>query len=141
MLEPNSPPASELVAEVRRQLNSIGDPCSVAHGVPMGLADMGLVERVEVDADGNVDIALRLTSPSCVMVSYFKVQAEDRIAALPGVRRVAVTTDIGLDWTPDMMSDDAKRRRCAALIARGIPRRELKRARPTPRREPEGHSR
>jgi metal-sulfur cluster biosynthetic enzyme len=111
---------SELVAEIHRQLNSIGDPCSVAHGVPMGLDDMGLVQDVQVDPDGNVDIRLRLTSPTCVMVSYFKVQAEDLIAALPAVRSVRVTTDLGLDWTPDMMSEAAKQRRRAALMARGI---------------------
>ena len=122
-LEPGSPAPreSELVAQIRHLLNSIGDPCSVAHGVPMGLDDMGLVEAVGVDPDGNVDIRLRLTSPTCVMVSYFKVQAEDRVAQLPGVRSVTVRTDIGLDWTPDMMSDDAKARRQAALAARGIP--------------------
>jgi metal-sulfur cluster biosynthetic enzyme len=109
------------VAEIHHQLNSIGDPCSVAHGVAMGLDDMGLVEAVQVDQDGNVEIRLRLTSPTCVMVSYFKIQAEDRVAELPGVRSVTVTTDLGLDWTPEMMSEAATRRRRAALQARGMP--------------------
>lgn len=108
-------------AEIRRQLNTIGDPCSVANGVPMGLDDMGLVESVDLGPDGDVQIKLRLTSPTCVMVSHFKVQAEELALTVPGVRSVGVSSDIGLDWSPDMMSESAQQRRTAALNARGIP--------------------
>jgi metal-sulfur cluster biosynthetic enzyme len=112
---------TELVSEIRRILDTIGDPCSVAHGVPMGLGEMGLVESVDVDSDGNVVVRLRLTSPTCVMVSYFRITAADRIAELAGVRSVEVHADLGLDWSPEMMSESAKQRRRAALRARGIP--------------------
>lgn len=114
-------PDSALVAEIRRQLDTIGDPCSVAQGSSMGLDEMGLVEDVEVDADGNVTVRLRLTSPTCTMVGYFGVEAKRLVGALPGVRNVEVRADLGLDWTPDMMSEAAKARRRAVLAARGIP--------------------
>jgi metal-sulfur cluster biosynthetic enzyme len=110
-----------LVDEIRRTLDTIGDPCSVAHGVPMGLDEMGLVEHVSVDPDGNVAIRLRLTSPTCVMVSYFRIQAEERVLSLAGVRSVEVVNDLGLDWSPEMMSSAAKARRQATLRARGVP--------------------
>jgi metal-sulfur cluster biosynthetic enzyme len=110
-----------LVAEIRRELDTIGDPCSVAHGTPMGLDEMGLVEAVHLDADGNVQIHLRLTSPTCMMVGYFGVEARSRIGQLPGVRSVEVTADLGLDWTPDQMSDAARTRRRELLRSRGIP--------------------
>jgi metal-sulfur cluster biosynthetic enzyme len=117
------PPLSQdsLTAEIRRRLNSIGDPCSVANGVPMGLDEMGIVEDVQADADGNVVIRLRLTSPTCMMIGYFKVQAEERVGQLPGVRTVSVLADQGLDWRPEMMSETAQQRRRDALRARGIP--------------------
>ena len=109
-----------LVDEIRRTLDGIGDPCSVAHGVPMCLDEMGLVEHISVDPDGNVAIRLRLTSPTCVMVSYFRIEAEERVLELPGVRSVEVVNDLGLDWSPEMMRPAAKARRGAALRARGI---------------------
>jgi metal-sulfur cluster biosynthetic enzyme len=112
---------AELVTAIRRELDGIEDPCSVAAGSPMGLAEMGLVEHVQVDGDGNVTVRFRLTSPSCMNLGFFKVEAEARIAELPGVRSVAVSADLGLDWSPDMMSDAAKARRRAALLAMGIP--------------------
>lgn len=108
-------------AELRRVLDTIGDPCSVAVGVPMGLGEMGLLERIEVDADGNVEIDLRLTSPSCMMLGYFKVEAERLAKSIAGVRTVTIKSDTGFDWRPEMMSPAARRRRREALLARGGP--------------------
>lgn len=114
-----------MISEIERLLDTIGDPCSVAQGVPMGLAEMGIVERVTVDREGHAEIRLRLTSPSCMMVGYFTVEAERLLLGIPGIRSVAVSTDIGLDWRPDMMSAAAKRRRRQALLARGVPKHML----------------
>ncbi len=110
-----------VIDEIRRALDTIGDPCSVANGTPMGLQEMGLVEDIRLDDDGNVAIRLRLTSPTCMMIGYFDVEAKRRVQQIAGVRSVEVTADRGLDWTPDLMSDAAKQRRRAALRARGIP--------------------
>ncbi len=112
---------SEIVAEVRRALDTIGDPCSVAQGVPMGLDEMGLVEKVELRPGGHVEIRFRLTSPSCMMGGYFKAEAEKAVGAIPGVSSVGVSSDLGLDWHPEMMSAGARRRRRRALLARGGP--------------------
>lgn len=114
-----------MVSEIQRLLDTIGDPCSVAQGVPMGLGEMGIVESVTVDPDGHAEIRLRLTSPSCMMVGYFTVEAERLVLGIPGLRSVSVSTDIGLDWRPDMMSAAATRRRQQALLAKGLPRHVL----------------
>jgi metal-sulfur cluster biosynthetic enzyme len=111
----------ELAAAIRRELEGIGDPCSVAAGTPMGLESMGLIKAVDVDPDGNVVVDLRLTSPCCLNVGYFDVEIRKAAEAVDGVRSVSVRRDIGLDWRPEMMSEDAKRRRRAKLAARGIP--------------------
>jgi metal-sulfur cluster biosynthetic enzyme len=106
---------------VRERINTVGDPCSAAHGTPLGLADMGLVERVEVAADGAVRVRLRLTSPCCGMVGYFVDEVSRRVGDLDGATSVDVTVDAGLDWTPDLMSDAARARRSAHLTELGIP--------------------
>lgn len=106
--------------EIHSLINEVGDPCSVAAGTPMGLADMGLVERVEVGTEGDVIVSLRLTSPSCYQIGYFSQEIKTRVGRLEGVRNVEVRADSGLDWTPSMMSEDAKRRRREALAAKGM---------------------
>ncbi len=115
------PEAGGIEAKVRRLLDTIGDPCSVAQGVPMGLDEMGLLERVEADADGNVEVDVRLTSPSCMMLGYFKVEAERLAHTVDGVAKVTIKFDTGFDWRPEMMSATARRRRRDALLARGGP--------------------
>jgi metal-sulfur cluster biosynthetic enzyme len=111
---------SETVELIRVELNTIGDPCSVAVGSPMGVEEMGLIESVDIDDDGAVAIRMRLTSPTCHMIGYFSVEMRDRLLAVPGVTAVTVTSDAGLDWTADMMSDAAKLRRAESLRRKGI---------------------
>jgi metal-sulfur cluster biosynthetic enzyme len=101
----------DLRTEVLRLLDEICDPCSVAAGLRMGLVEMGLVESVEISGSGEVEINLRLTSPFCEMIGFFKGEAVDKISVLPHVTSVYVRTDSGLDWSPDMMSTVARQRR------------------------------
>lgn len=95
---------------VREKLDEIVDPCSEARGTDISIVEMGLLKRIEVD-DGSVHVELRITSPSCMMVGYFIEQANERVGDLPGVEEVTLSTDAGLSWRDEMMSEDAKERR------------------------------
>lgn len=103
------------VAEIHRVLDGIVDPCSVSHGVPMGIDEMGLVRSVDIDEDGNVVVDMRLTSPCCLMVGHFTMETKARVGALPGVRTVELRHDAGMDWTPSMIAPAAEARRRLAL--------------------------
>ena len=116
-----SQPDTDLKAAIREILDTIGDPCSVSVGVPMGLHEMGLVEDIDIDDKGAVVLRMRLTSPLCHMIGYFNVEIEDRLLALEGVRTVEITTDRGLDWTADHMTEAARERRRLSLLAKGFP--------------------
>jgi metal-sulfur cluster biosynthetic enzyme len=108
------------VARIREVLNTIGDPCSVASGTPMGIEEMGLIDLVDIDPDGGVRVAMRLTAPLCHNVGYFNVEIRRRLAEVTGVTSVEVTMDHGLDWTPALISEAAQERRRTTLQLRGI---------------------
>ena len=93
-----------LQSEVLRILDEIKDPCSVGFGDPMGLAEMGLIRSVDVSPAGDVNVCLRLTSPFCEMIGFFKTTATDKIRELPSVGSVCVEADSGFDWSPEFMS-------------------------------------
>jgi metal-sulfur cluster biosynthetic enzyme len=95
---------------VRDKLDQIVDPCSEARGTDLSIVEMGLLKSVDV-SEGHVHIDLRITSPSCMMVGYFIEQAEERVGSLAGVEEVTLTTDAGMDWREEMMSEDALERR------------------------------
>lgn len=97
-------------AAVRDRLREVVDPCSAARGIGNDVVEMGLVRDVDVD-DGDVTVALRLTTPACMMVAEFQRQIDERVGSLPGVSSVELETDAGIEWTPEMMSDEARERR------------------------------
>jgi len=105
----------KLEAKIRHELDSIKDPCSLASGVPLGLDEMGLIDQVIISDEGAVVLRLRLTSPFCHMIGFFKTEATRLIAALPGVASVTLEADNGLDWSPSMISPVGQSRREAHL--------------------------
>lgn len=107
---------------IRNLLNSIGDPCSVASGTPMGIEELGLIKDVAVDEAGVVTVGMRLTAPLCHNVGYFNVEIEQRLLELDEVTGVVVTMDHGLEWTPADISPAARARRLEKLKAMGLTR-------------------
>ena len=105
----------EIRREVLRRLDQIQDPCSVAGGTPMGLNEIGLVRSVDVSADGDVAIDLRLTSPFCHMIGFMRKTAIEKCSGIEGVHEVDLKGDAGLDWDPSMISPAAEQRRQARI--------------------------
>ncbi len=96
--------------EVRRLLNRVFDPCSVAARVPVGIVDLGIVEAVTVDG-GHVHVELLLTSPHCLYVGHFEQVIEERLAALPWVEAVRVGLSESAEiWDEGRMTAAARRR-------------------------------
>ena len=94
--------------QVLAAVNGIVDPCSAAVGVPIGIADMGLVERLELDGN-RVELVLLPTSPHCMYVGHFEEEIESRVGALPWVEFVQVTlSDCTTIWDDSRMTDAAR---------------------------------
>ena len=102
------------VARVCERLREVVDPCSAATGSNLDIVEMGLVKSVDVD-DGHVDVEMRLTSPMCHMVPYFYEEVESGVGDLDGVGSVELDTDAGFEWSDELLSEDAKRKRQAVL--------------------------
>jgi metal-sulfur cluster biosynthetic enzyme len=93
------------------ELDKIIDPCSSASVAPLGLAEMGLIRSVEVSSPGEVDVFMRLTSPTCQMIIYMAKETIRLVSALPGVTAVRMHPDEGLDWDPSLIAPVAAERR------------------------------
>jgi metal-sulfur cluster biosynthetic enzyme len=94
---------------VRSTINSIVDPCSAGRGVPIGLADMGLVRSVQIEPDG-VQVVMRLTSPGCTFAVEFDTQIRHRLRAA-GADRVHLDWDFEtFDWSPDDIEPASRER-------------------------------
>ncbi len=119
------PATTEAAIEaVRRAINEVIDPCSVAANRPMGIVEMGLVEDIVLE-DGDLTVSLRLTSPSCMMVGVLTQHIRETSSQVAGVEHVAVKFDRGLDWSPDLIQlemVEARHRRLGLIADDGAAR-------------------
>jgi metal-sulfur cluster biosynthetic enzyme len=89
--------SDELLSAVTDGLAKVIDPCSAAHGRPLNLWEMGLVRDLKVEG-GVVTLHLYLTSPACTMLGKFYEMAEQALLPIPGIDRIEIVPDTGLDW-------------------------------------------
>lgn len=75
--------------------------------IPVNVVDLGLVYDVKVQ-EGNVEVKMTLTSPACPVAPLVAEQARSLIKGMPGVAEVAVDFVWEPQWTPDMMSWEAR---------------------------------
>jgi metal-sulfur cluster biosynthetic enzyme len=99
----------EREAAVRQALENVVDPCSIATGVPISIADMGLIKELRW-LDGEVKLVLQLTSPICWQAANILSAVEHTVMSVPGVRSVHCTLDPTSEWMPSMMSAGARAR-------------------------------
>jgi metal-sulfur cluster biosynthetic enzyme len=90
------------------ELEAIVDPCSRTLGKPVGLAGMGLIERLDVSG-GDISVLVLPTFPDCLFRGVFEEEIEKRLRALPWCERVAVTfCPADQDWDESRLSPAAR---------------------------------
>ena len=103
--DPNAPatPGLSLQGRVVEALMTIYDP-----EIPVNIYEMGLVYGLDVTADGDVNIRMTLTSPTCPVAESLPPEVEAKVGAVEGVREVKVELTWEPPWTPERMSEAAK---------------------------------
>jgi metal-sulfur cluster biosynthetic enzyme len=74
----------------------------------INIVDLGLIYSVECN-DGDIDVTMTLTTPSCPSGNWIHEGAKVALAHLPGVRNVNVAMVFDPMWTPEMLSESAQR--------------------------------
>lgn len=95
-------------ADVEAALAVVYDPCSVQASAPLSVINMGLVTRIDIDAEGAVRIAMRATSPWCTMLGCIMETVEKTVSQLDGVTGVAVEVDTSSTWSEADITPDGK---------------------------------
>ena len=103
-------------------LRACYDPCCRERGV--SIVDLGLIQEVQVEA-GRVSVAMLLTSGWCPFSASLERMIETEVRRLPGVREVAVEVVWNPVWTPERMSEEA-RRKLTLPMAQLLPLREAR---------------
>lgn len=100
-IKPGTPKAVR--EEIIDALKTVSDP-----EIMINIWDMGLVYRIEQKDDGDVDIDMTVTAPTCPVAGILPQQAADAVAALDGVGVVCVKVVWEPAWSFENLSDEAK---------------------------------
>ena len=84
-------------------LKSVQDP-----ELMLNVFDLGLVYNIDQKENGDVEIQMTLTSPTCPMGEEMIQMAAQAVSSVVGVGVVTVNLTFDPPWTTDMLSEEIK---------------------------------
>jgi FeS assembly SUF system protein len=75
--------------------------------IPVNIYELGLIYKLDVDASGDVQIKMTLTSPACPVAGQLPKDVQAKVAAVSGVKSVNVEVVWDPPWDKSMMSESA----------------------------------
>lgn len=96
-------PQAALEAEITKALKKIYDP-----EIPMNIVDLGLIYGYDWK-EADVVLHMTLTAPGCPVAGILAEEIKGAIEKVPGVHGATVDFVWEPPWTPDRMSEFAKR--------------------------------
>jgi FeS assembly SUF system protein len=95
--------AERLKGDLVTALKTVYDP-----EIPVDIYELGLIYRLEVDDDRNVEIDMTLTAPGCPVAGDMPGWVENAAGSVPGVGQVKVNLVFDPPWDMSRMSDEAR---------------------------------
>jgi len=99
----SQPELDAITDQIVEKLKTVYDP-----EIPVDIYELGLIYRLEVDDDRNVEIDMTLTAPGCPVAGDMPGWVENAVSAVPGVGQVKVNLVFDPPWDMSRMSDEAK---------------------------------
>jgi FeS assembly SUF system protein len=91
--------------DVLNALRDVYDP-----EIPVNIVALGLIYEINIDENqGTVKVKMTLTAPGCPIANYILNDVETVVKSLEGVKQVEIELTYDPPWSPDMISEDAKK--------------------------------
>ena len=92
-----------ITADTIAALKTVYDP-----EIPVDIYELGLIYRVDLEADRVMKIEMTLTAPGCPVAGEMPGWVQDAAETVSGVERAEVRLTFDPPWTPDQMTDEAR---------------------------------
>ena len=93
----------QLTADIVAAIKTVYDP-----EIPADIYELGLIYKIDVDDERNVDVLMTLTAPGCPVAGEMPIWVENAVASVTGVGRVHVELTFDPPWDISRMSDEAR---------------------------------
>jgi FeS assembly SUF system protein len=93
----------QLTRDIVAALKTVYDP-----EIPADIYELGLIYRVDIDDNRNIDLDMTLTAPGCPVAGEMPGWVENAVSLVPGVANVTVNMVFDPPWEQSRMSDEAR---------------------------------
>ena len=76
--------------------------------IPVNIYDLGLIYKVDVKDEGDVDIDMTFTAPSCPAADFILEEVRQKVDSLEGVKNATVNLVFEPAWDQSMMTEEAR---------------------------------
>ena len=76
--------------------------------IPVNIYDLGLIYEIEVNDEGNVDIDMTFTAPSCPAADFILEDVRQKVDTIEGVKTSNVNLVFEPEWDQSMMTEEAR---------------------------------
>lgn len=86
-----------------RVLKTVFDP-----EIPVNIYDLGLIYRIDLSDEGDLEIDMTLTAPNCPAVDFLIEDVRMKTEGIEGIKSVKVNIVYDPPWDKSMMSEEAQ---------------------------------
>lgn len=76
--------------------------------IPVNIYDLGLIYKVDVKEDGDVELDMTFTAPSCPAADFILEDVRQKVDSLEGVKNATVNLVFEPAWDQSMMTEEAR---------------------------------
>jgi FeS assembly SUF system protein len=93
----------DFTAKLVAALKSVFDP-----EIPVDVYELGLIYKVDVADNKDVDVDMTLTAPGCPVAGEMPIMVQTALQGVEGIGKVTVNMTFDPPWTPERMSEAAR---------------------------------
>lgn len=90
----------ERIVEV---LKTVYDP-----EIPVNVYDLGLIYKIDLKEDGDLDMDMTLTAPACPAADFIMEDVRQKVESVTGVNSANINLVFEPTWDQSMMSEEAR---------------------------------
>lgn len=76
--------------------------------IPVNIYDLGLIYKIDLKDNGDVDIDMTFTAPSCPAADFIVEDVRQKVDTLAGVGNATVNLVFEPTWDQSMMTEEAR---------------------------------
>ena len=94
---------SQIEERIVDVLKTVYDP-----EIPVNIYDLGLIYKIDLSADGTLDLDMTFTAPSCPAADFIIEDVRTKVEAVNGVKSANVNMVFEPEWDKSMMTEEAR---------------------------------